>query len=504
MKKVLSLLFIAKSVLYLLTVLFSVNSFSQTDGNLYDHYNNYAEGYIMKQQSQTFMPIPVLGGYIPTHNAEMILKKNTNPVQDLINQQNRQAAKMMGVNLPPTQADIDAEMKNRMNGKPPVSTSDEKQRKEISDLLNEVHSREPSMSEYWKAPDFASKEKPYYNALNKLKEQLEGKTKLSVADAYFEIENAEGNAMLNHKEFKDEINKCSVFIKRWMMENNLDSRNNLAVNFSIQKFISDTLKIGKHITEIPDVESTVHLPLYYDYNDYQAKKDNRSYHVIKGFATGNGQCHILPLMYGCIAEALGATFYLSYAPFHSFINYPDNENKIHNYEPTTNWQISDQWYKDNLEVSSLAEKNKIYLNRMDRKQIVAAAMIDLACNYRSNNGIADGTFINECVDFAMNYFPNKEANIAGWRLRSIVAAKKLDRLATNKGLKTVSDIEQMPEAKELLAKINTINAKIESLGYTEVDKDVYIKMVEDSKARHLELQQKNNLQKRNLFIPLKK
>lgn len=373
--------------------------------------------------------------------------------------------------------------------------------KELLNLLNEAHIKEPYFNEYWKAPDFASKEKPYREALNKLKEQLTGKRAVSVADAYFEVENAEGNVMLNHKEFKEEINKCASFIRRWMMENKLDLTNNLALHFAIQKFINDTLQIGKHLVEFPDIEPQTHLPFSYDYDDYKAEKDNRSYHVTKGFATGTGQCHILPLIYGCIAESLKAKFFLSYAPFHSFVKYPDNENKIHNYEPTTAWSISDQWYKDNLNATSLAEKNQIYLNKLDRKQIVAAAMIDLAFSYKKRNGIGDGKFIKECIDFAMNYFPNKEANIDGWLMRSEVNRVELDRLLMKKGVKDLSTLKQISEAQPYLAKMNAINKKVESLGYTEESEEMYDRMVQDSKARHTELQGKNNLQKRNLFIP---
>jgi len=433
--------------------------------------------------------------YSPVNN-------NSNPAQDIVDQQNRQAAQMMGVNLPPTQADIDAEIKNRMQGKPPALTAEQKQRQSVSDVLNEVHSIEPSLNEYWNAPDFSAKEKPYRDALNKLKEQLEGKRKLSVADAYYDVEKAYGNPMLNQKEFKDEVNKCANFIKRYMMENKLNLSDNLQVHSTIQKFFSDSLKIGKKILEIPDVPPQIHKPFYYDYEDYKAEKDYRSYHISKGFATGNGQCHVLPLMYAAIAEAVGAKFYLSYAPLHSFIKYPDNQGNIHSYEVTTNWQITDQWYKDNLGVTGLAEKSGIYLHPLDRKQIVAAALIDLACSYRKQNGLADGKFINECVDNAMGYFPNKDANVFGWLLRSKLTAVELDRMLFKKGIKTVEDAEKIPEARALLTKLNSINKKIESLGYTEDPIEGYEQMVEDSKKRHPEIPKTGNLQKRNLFIPL--
>jgi hypothetical protein len=422
--------------------------------------------------------------------------------QEHIQQQNRQIMVSLGNTPPPTQADIVANIQQQINGQPKALTTEQKQQKELAKLLNETHYKEPKASNYWQTPAFVEKEKPYYTALNQLKAQLTGTKPLSVADAYFEIENAEGNVLSSKKEFKDNIANCANFIKRWMMENKLDWTNNLNVHYALQKFFSDTLSIGKPLLELPDASPTVHLPFYYDFNDYKAEKDTRSYHVSKGFATGNGQCHVLPLMYACIAEALGVPFYLSYAPFHSFISYPDKNKQLHNYETTTNWHISDPWYKDHFQIKAQAEKSGIYLNKLNKKQIVAAAIMDLAYSYKKANGVADGTFLNSCVDFAMNYFPNKEGNIDGWLLRSEINAVQLDRVLSKKGIKNISKAEQLPEAKPYLDKLKQLNNKIEQLGYTEEDPAPYETMIEESKAKHPELQTKNNLEKRNLFIPL--
>jgi hypothetical protein len=422
--------------------------------------------------------------------------------QQQIQQQNRQVMMRMGCTPPPTQADIAANLQQQINAMPQALTKAQKQQKELAQLLNENHYKEPKAINYWQTPAFAEKEKPYYTALNQLKAQLTGIKPLSVADAYFEIETAEGNVLSSKKEFKENIANCANFIKRWMMENKIDWTNNLNVHYALQKFFSDTLSIGKPLLELPDANPTLHLPFYYDFNDYKAEKDNRSYHVSKGFATGNGQCHVLPLMYACIAEALGVPFYLSYAPFHSFISYPDKNKQLHNYETTTNWNISDPWYKDHFQIKSQAEKSGIYLNKLNKKQIVAAAIMDLAYSYKKANGVADGKFLNSCVDFAMNYFPNKEGNIDGWLLRSEINAVQLDRVLSKKGIKDINKAQQLPEAKPYLDKLRQLNNKIEQLGYTEEDPAPYEMMIEESKAKHPELQTKNNLEKRNLFIPL--
>jgi hypothetical protein len=158
----------------------------------------------------------------------------------------------------------------------------------------------------------------------------------------------------------------------------------------------------------------MHTPFTYDYEDFRAEEDFRNYFVTKTLATGTGQCNSLPTTYLLLAEQMGVKAYLSYAPLHSFIKFPDAEGTIHNYEPTNHFEISDQWYAQHLNISQQAYKSKIYLDTLDKKQIVAAAMMDLAYGYMRKHGVADGTFISECVADAIQFFPRKTANIQGW------------------------------------------------------------------------------------------
>ena len=446
----------------------------------------------------------------PTWDNMQELKKlgSTSPTtaiqsQQIINQVNNQVMQAMYYNPPPTQQQIQEALRQQAQGQPPSLTEEEKRAAEIRIILSEAHRSEPvSKVDYWNTAEFAASETAYDTALDKLQQQLTTNN-LSIKDAYFEIENTYGNTFLTKPEYDGQIEKSANFIIRWMLENHLDTKSNLAVNFAIQKFMSDTLSIGKHLLELPNVKPETHLPFYYDYEDYKAEKDYRSYNVTKTFATGNGQCHTLTLIYAILAEALGATCYLTEAPIHQFIKYPDNQGNLHNYEVTSNWQITDQWYKDYLYVNSVAEKNKIYLCPLTKQQIIAGAIIDLACSYKQKLGVGDGQFINKCVDAAMSYFPNKDANIYGWLLREKVIAVKLYRVLTQNGARTITQAEQIPEAKALMDNINTLNTKIASLGYVEIPDEAYDYMVQnqDNKGKIQALKQMDNLQKRNLFIP---
>lgn len=361
----------------------------------------------------------------------------------------------------------------------------------------------PKKSDFYYSSEFATKSKSYNNAFNTLKNMLTGKIPLSVKDAYYEIESANGNTFLSKEEYNHQIKKSSNFIKQWLAENKFDLKNNVSLNYGIQRFMSDTLTINKKPNkEMPGIKPLTHLGFYYDFQDYKAQKDERSYYVSKTFATGNGQCHTLPVVYLILAEQLGAKAYLSYAPIHSFIKYPDNKSNIHNYEVTTNWQISDQWYQDNFNIKSLAIKSGIYLNSMNTRQVVACAVLDLAASYYKRFGVADGSFITQCVDFAMDYFPGKEANITGWLMRYKVASVKLNRVYKAFPNKSKGEIAVMPGVREQIENFYMIEEKIESLGYEPLSDSLYNKLLQyhNKKADIQYSKQFDNLKKRDLFI----
>jgi hypothetical protein len=386
-----------------------------------------------------------------------------------------------------------------------IYNSQPQQQQQNAAIENEVSNKRTANynEEYWKSPDFIKAAQPFYDAFNSLKDQLTGKTPISVKDAYYAIESAYGNVFLTKKEYDAQIEQSVAFVRQWMAEHKLNPNDNISKHLALQKFICDTLKIGNvplH-SDLPQ-KKEIHYPFYYDYQDYKGEKDYRSQFVTKTLATGNGQCHTLPLVYAILAESIGAKFYLSLAPIHSFIKYPDNEGNIHNFEPTTNWQISDQWYKDWLFIKSRAEQTQLYLNKLTREQIVAQAMIDLAAEYKEKLGIADGAFINQCVDFAINYFPNKDASVDCWLLRSEVDRRLLNRLAHKYNVTSYIQGDKIPEIKKLEDKLGFIDDKLEDLGYTEIPKSAYDFMVEsqDNKGTIQRLKKMNDLQKRSSFV----
>ena len=336
--------------------------------------------------------------------------------------------------------------------------------------------------------EFLNRTKSYTDALQILKDMLNGKRKLSLKDAYFTIEKAYGETYLSNQEYNNIISQSANFIKQWMQQNKLDIHNNENVHIAIQQFLSQKLSITNNqlkptnktdivVTPI-NAKGTTHLPFQYDFNDYSGGKDHRNFFLTKCLATGTGQCNSLPAVYLTLAEALGVQAYLSIAPQHSLIKYPDNKGKMQNYEPTSNWKISDQWYLDNMFIKEAAVKNGIYLSPLSKKQIVADCIIQLAFGYFKKFGIADSKFITECINASKPQFPRNNNISIYFTYSNLYAAQLVDAMRRN-GINKILDIDRFSETKLLYDKLQENERIVESLGYQDMPNEMYEEMMKE-------------------------
>ncbi|WKZ76160.1 MAG: hypothetical protein QY303_04525 [Vicingaceae bacterium] len=500
------------TALYLSTVLISIDCFSQTNQTT-------------KPQFENFEPVKT-GHYfttLPNNNGTTYQTPQQNipmgaTAQDIINQTNsRVQGPVYTPNMTPQERQqannryIQQQMANDPAYQQPnkannfSQTLNRKQQQEVADILNEVHSSENSRRfnmSYYKSPEFTAKTKSYSDALQNLKEQLEGKRKLSVSDAYFVMENAYGNSYLSKKEYDQIIKQSIDFIKQWLVQNGYSLKDNDALHLGIQKFLSDTLVVTMNNPDNPNIpKKTIHLPFFYDYEDFKGEKDFRNYFLTKCLATGSGQCNSMPAVYSSIADGLGAKSYLTFAPHHSFIKYPDNNGNIHSYEPTSNWKIGDKWYQDNMFISPKAKANGIYLDTLNKKQIVANCMIDLAFGYLQKHGAADGEFVKECIASAMQHFP-KQNNIHAYFVYSSLLARQLDRILYENKITDLKDISKVPEAQNLYNALLKNEETITKLGYQDQPDPLYDELMKQHEFKGKAQQEKNisGKQKRDLFI----
>lgn len=361
-----------------------------------------------------------------------------------------------------------------------------------------------TMQEDYNSPEFTAKTKSYSNALQGLKDMLSGKRKLSVAEAYFMMENAYGEAYLTQSEFNSTIHQSADFIRQWMIQNGQNLKDNTAINYAVQQFIGNKLSIALPSQKndgINSMQTVSHLPFFYDYNDYQGDKDHRNYFLTKCLATGSGQCNSMPAVYLVLVEALGGTAYLSVAPQHSLIKYPGKNGEIRNFEPTSNWDISDQWYQEHMFISQTALNNKVYLNPLSKKQLIADITLQLSFGYFRKFGGADGKFITECVNTAKAQFP-KNNNLTVYFTISNLYQYQLLQVMRRDGISRLDNIIKSHEAQRIYDKWQANEDIIIALGYQDEPKDMYKEMMQQHEFKG-KIQQQRDIsgkEKRNLFI----
>jgi hypothetical protein len=383
---------------------------------------------------------------------------------------------------------------------------------EINEIISEDRRRQPAQrlptqNQNYVAKDFEAQQETYTNSLNQLKQLLTSDDKQSLAKAYYILESAYGNTYLNQKEYNNIINKSASFIKLWMKQNNYDANDNQAKHLAIQKFMSEKLTVTNSTVNKEvgtTIKSSQHLPFFYDYNDFEAKQDYRNFFLSKCLATGGGQCNSMPQVYLVLAEALGAKAYLSFAPQHSFIKYPNANGEVINYEATTNWQISDQWYRDNMFISNQAIKSGIYIDTFNQKQIVANIILDLAVSFMYKNGMGDGAFVKQCLLTATPLFP-KNNNIYAYFIYAEYLKATLNNFLKANNLSNPQQLKNYPEQYKLLQEYNDNEKQITNLGFQDMPEGMYEQMMKESEFKR-NVQNSYNItgkEKRNLFIETK-
>ncbi|RFM34770.1 hypothetical protein [Chitinophaga silvisoli] len=341
-------------------------------------------------------------------------------------------------------------------------------------------------------------------ALNQLKDMLTGKTQLSLANAYYIIEKAYGNVYLTKEQYDNIVAQSAAFIKTWMVQNKLNLKDSYMVQYAIQRFMSEPLVISKivnHKDKGATMEVIQHEPFHYDYNDYTGTADYRNTFLTKCLATGFGQCGSMPAVYLLLAEAMGVKAYLSATPHHSFIKYPDNKGNIVNYEATTNWEISDKWYMDNMFISKDAIVSGIYLDTLNTRQIIANCIFDLAVEYVITDKTGDDTFLLNCLEAGNPYFPQNN-NLTSLFLYSMHLKNELLRLMRSNHISSIDDIDNVPLAQKYYQQYLKTEAHITTLGYRELPEGMYKELMlqQEAKAKtqnHYNISGKHT---KNLFI----
>ena len=310
----------------------------------------------------------------------------------------------------------------------------------------------------------------YYFAFKEIDRMLKGEIPMNLGRAIFLVENAYHSNKYDYIDFqngiKDAVNLCEQKIK----EEKLDKEDNLVKNLMLFRYISDTLtwkdkKTGKNL---------YHYPVKYNYEDYHSKISYDSHFITTLMQTGKGQCYSMPLYYLVLAEEIGAEAYWSFSPRHSFVKIQDEEGLWYNLELTCKAILSDAHYMNNSYIKAEAIQNRIYLEPMDKTNVIAHMLIELARGYYQKYGLDD--FYLKCADTAIEYTAN---NLEPLMLKSFYQTRltlTLGHLLQAKNPEIMKGLS--PEAYKHYEKMQALYNQIDDLGYEELPEDLYTRWLD--------------------------
>ena len=305
----------------------------------------------------------------------------------------------------------------------------------------------------------------FRNAFAEIDSMLQGKKELNLARALFLVENCFYDNNLKYSDYQSFIKRKVDLCNRKIKEERLNGKNNMVKNMMIFRLISDTL-----IFKITTNEQTkYHLPIRYDYDDYKSEINFDSHFVTKLMQSGVGQCYSMPLYYLVLAEAMGAEAYLAFAPHHSFVKIKDENGRWHNLELTCNSILSDAHYVNHSYIKAEAIRNRLYLEPLDKKQVIAEMMLQLGGIYKEKYDYDD--FYLQCVETAEQYLDNK---LYAVEMKADYQTALTMRIAQMVGARNGEELKaKVPQAYHYHEKMLELYKQIDDMGYEETPVSIY-------------------------------
>jgi hypothetical protein len=304
----------------------------------------------------------------------------------------------------------------------------------------------------------------YRNAFDKIKSMLEGNTKMSLKQAVFEVEHAFNNTF-TYEQYDSAIQRYAEIVKL-KMAHDKSGANNPTINIAIAQVLSDTITIKLKYNE----QEITSYPLSYDFDDGWGEKDWNKMFVSKLLFTGKGQCHSMPLLHLIIAEELNANAYLSLSPSHSFIKF-ENNNTLYNLETTHGVLVTDQWVMASGYINTESIKNKVFLDTLNTKQVIADCLNDLASGYTKVFGYRDTTFIFACTNLSLKY--HDKGNAIAHVIKNNSYLANISMMGQQLNIPKLEDALKIPDINKLWQLHDVEYQYLKSSGYKNIPKDEY-------------------------------
>lgn len=285
------------------------------------------------------------------------------------------------------------------------------------------------------------------------------------------------------RDFEGALKQKATIVKQILKREGLSINNNSAINYGIQKLFSqdnifhDT-KTGKNYLV---------KKISYDFDDFNGEKDWANMFVTKVLQTNSGQCHSLPLLYLCIAEQLQAKAYLSLAPNHSFIQFPDSKGILHNFETTNGHITSTSWLLQSDAISTIAFKNRTYLDTLSSRKLFAQCLADFQMCYIMKNG-----YDNYTQQLSQIILSIDSTNINALMVNANAASYQFSNLHNSMGNPSVEQLSQYPKLEQAYIDMVAAQEKVNQTGYQDMPEEQYILWLKSVDKEKQKIKQKAN------------
>lgn len=320
----------------------------------------------------------------------------------------------------------------------------------------------------------AQKNQFYDEAYQTIDNMLNDRQTYSFKEAVFSVENSYYQGKLD----KDALNREIGFLK--------NLANSILQSRKLTYSESDRDKVNKYATiysimcqSIPiSVRDTVvnYKPFVYDFVDVFGHNDIKNLFVSKLLTTHMGNCNSMPYLYKILAEELGVEASLALAPNHIYIKHNIKSLGWYNTELTSGVFPQDSWLMASGYIHLNAIQNGVFMKALNNKESLALCLFDLAQAYNRNFPGNDGLFVNKVLDRALEVYPNFAKALI---LKAETHKEQFEKIMNRKNLKTDNPeniilVQENPEAKKLMEKMNTEYGHIYEIGYRQMPEEMYL------------------------------
>lgn len=311
----------------------------------------------------------------------------------------------------------------------------------------------------------------YEQTFQKVNCMLSETCEASFRDAVFTVENAYFSNQLDKEQFDKKILFLSELSKQLVLSReliyNLPDKQEVTKYAALFSVITDSIPIQI------DSAKVAYIPPYtYDFNDIWGHSEWSNMFVVKLLDTKTGNCHSMPYLYKILGDEIGAKAHIAVAPNHFYIKHQSKGNGWYNTELTSAIFPVDAWLMASGYIHLDAIVNKLYMEALNEKQMLALNLIDLAKGYERKLGTnANLDFILKCCDITLKYYPHY---INALLLKAETKKKMFDTLMTRHNAQNSADIFHLPEAQNIFNEMTNLYVQIHELGYRKMPEEMYL------------------------------